>query len=154
MQIKYVLPKLCHLPQYSYRSRDPTIRVLGYASYPGLGTRDPYSYWGWWQVWQPILNLYNNGNNFRGQMFKKEILVIWTSNLFCYYTRVARIDFFFKKTKRNETLRSASGHHRRTNKQTTEFMEFICLFAPVTSLWLYEYFIQSYSHNQIGKMNQ
>ena len=43
IQIKYVLPKLCHLPQYSYGSRDPTDRVLGYASYPGLGTRDPYS---------------------------------------------------------------------------------------------------------------
>ena len=48
IQIKYVLPKLCHLPQYSYGSRDPTTRVLGYASYPGLGTRDPYSYWGSW----------------------------------------------------------------------------------------------------------
>ena len=48
IQIKYVLPKLCHLPQYSYGSRDPTTRVLGYASYPGLGTRDPYSYWGRW----------------------------------------------------------------------------------------------------------
>ena len=24
IQIKYVLPKLCHLPQYSYGSRDPT----------------------------------------------------------------------------------------------------------------------------------
>ena len=29
IQIKYVLPKLCHLPQYSYGSRDPTTRVLG-----------------------------------------------------------------------------------------------------------------------------
>ena len=48
IQIKYVLPKLCHLPQYSYGSRDPTTRVLGYASYPGLGTRDPYPYWGRW----------------------------------------------------------------------------------------------------------
>ena len=48
IQIKYVLPKLCHLPQYSYGSRDPTTRVLGYASYPGLGTRDSYSYWGRW----------------------------------------------------------------------------------------------------------
>ena len=48
IQIKYVLPKLCHLPQYSYGSRDPTTRVLGYAEYPGLGTRDPYSYWGRW----------------------------------------------------------------------------------------------------------
>ena len=48
IQIKYVLPKLCHLPQYSYGSRDPTTQVLGYASYPGLGTRDPYSYWGRW----------------------------------------------------------------------------------------------------------
>ena len=48
IQIKYVLPKLCHLPQYSYGSRDPTTRLLGYASYPGLGTRDPYSYWGRW----------------------------------------------------------------------------------------------------------
>ena len=48
IQIKYVLPKLRHLPQYSYGSRDPTTRVLGYASYPGLGTRDPYSYWGRW----------------------------------------------------------------------------------------------------------
>ena len=48
IQIKYVLPKLCHLPQYPYGSRDPTTRVLGYASYPGLGTRDPYSYWGRW----------------------------------------------------------------------------------------------------------
>ena len=44
IQIKYVLPKLCHLPQYSYGSRDPTTRVLGYASYPGLGTWDLYSY--------------------------------------------------------------------------------------------------------------
>ena len=43
IQIKIVLPKLCDLPQYSYRSRNPTTRVLGYASYPGLGTRDPYS---------------------------------------------------------------------------------------------------------------
>ena len=43
IQIKYVLPKLCHLPQYSYGSRDPTTRVLGYASYPSLGTRDLYS---------------------------------------------------------------------------------------------------------------
>ena len=48
MQIKYELSKLCHLPQYSYGSQDPTTRVLGYASYPGLGTRDPYSYWGRW----------------------------------------------------------------------------------------------------------
>ena len=48
IQIKYVLPKLCHLPQYSYGSRDPTNRVLGFASNPGLGTRDPYSYWGRW----------------------------------------------------------------------------------------------------------
>ena len=48
IQIKYILPKLCHLPQYSYGSRDPTTRVLGYASYPGLGTRDPYAYWGRW----------------------------------------------------------------------------------------------------------
>ena len=48
IQIKYVLPKLCHLPQYSYGSRDPTTRVLGYALYPGLGTRDPYSYAGRW----------------------------------------------------------------------------------------------------------
>ena len=28
--------------------RDPTIRVLGFASYHGLGTWDPYSYWGRW----------------------------------------------------------------------------------------------------------
>ena len=35
IQIKYVLPKLYHLPQYSYGSRDPTTRV-------------PYSYWGRW----------------------------------------------------------------------------------------------------------
>ena len=48
IQIKYVLPKLCHLPQYSYGSRDPTARVLGYASYPGLGTQYWYSYWGRW----------------------------------------------------------------------------------------------------------
>ena len=48
LQIKYVLPKPCHLPQYSYGSRDPTTRVLDYASYPGLGTQDPYSYWGRW----------------------------------------------------------------------------------------------------------
>ena len=48
IQIKYVLPKLCHLPQYSYGSRDPTTRVLCYASHPGLGTRDAYSYWGRW----------------------------------------------------------------------------------------------------------
>ena len=46
IQIKYVLPKVCHLPQYEYGSRDPTTRVRGVASYPGLGTRDPYSYWG------------------------------------------------------------------------------------------------------------
>ena len=39
IQIKYVLPKLCHLPQYSYGSRDPTTRVQG------VGTRDPFSYW-------------------------------------------------------------------------------------------------------------
>ena len=46
IQIKYVLSKLCRLTQYSYGSLVPTTRVLGYASYPGLGTRDPYSYWG------------------------------------------------------------------------------------------------------------
>ena len=60
IQIKYVLPKLGHLPQYSYGSRDAvTTRVLGFASYLGLGTRDPYSYWGRGTVWQPILNLHN-----------------------------------------------------------------------------------------------
>ena len=48
IQIIYLLPKLCHLPQYWYGLRDPTIRVLGFASYPGLRTRDPYSYWGRW----------------------------------------------------------------------------------------------------------
>ena len=30
IQSKYVLPKLCHLPQYSYGSRDPTTRVPGF----------------------------------------------------------------------------------------------------------------------------
>ena len=39
-QIKYVLVKLCQLPQHSYGSRDPN------ASYPDLGRRDPYSSWG------------------------------------------------------------------------------------------------------------
>ena len=34
--------------QYSYGSRDPTTRVLGFTSYLGLGTRDPYLYWGRW----------------------------------------------------------------------------------------------------------
>ena len=34
IQIKYVMPILCHLPQYSYGSRDPTTRV---------GFRDPGS---------------------------------------------------------------------------------------------------------------
>ena len=48
IQIKYVLPKLCYLPQYSYRSPDPTTRILGYALYLVLGTQDPYSYWGRW----------------------------------------------------------------------------------------------------------
>ena len=48
IQIKYVLQKPCHLPQYLYGSRDPTTRVLVFASYPGLGTRDRYSYWGRW----------------------------------------------------------------------------------------------------------
>ena len=48
IQIKYVLPKLCHLPQYSHGYRDPTTRVLGFALYPDLGTRDLYSYWGRW----------------------------------------------------------------------------------------------------------
>ena len=28
LQIKYVLPKLCQLPQYWYGSRDPTTRVI------------------------------------------------------------------------------------------------------------------------------
>ena len=48
IQINYVLPKLCHLPQYSYGSRDPATRVLGFPSYPALWTWDPYSYWGKW----------------------------------------------------------------------------------------------------------
>ena len=48
IQIKYGLPKLCHLPHYSDGSRDPTTRLLGFASYLGLGTWDPYSYWGRW----------------------------------------------------------------------------------------------------------
>ena len=34
IQIKYVLPKLCHLPQYLHGSRDPTTQVLDYTSYP------------------------------------------------------------------------------------------------------------------------
>ena len=42
------LPKLSHLPQYSYGSRDPITRVLCFAPCPGLGTRDPYSYYGRW----------------------------------------------------------------------------------------------------------
>ena len=48
IQIRYVLPKLCHVPQYSYEFQDPTTRVHGYASCPGLGTRDRYSNWGRW----------------------------------------------------------------------------------------------------------
>ena len=44
IQIKCILPKLCHLPQYSHESGDPTTRVLGFPSYPGLGTRDLFSY--------------------------------------------------------------------------------------------------------------
>ena len=36
------------LSQTSYGSWDLTTRVLGYASYPRLGTRDAYSYWGRW----------------------------------------------------------------------------------------------------------
>ena len=32
IQIKYVLPKLHHLPEYSYGSRDPTTQLLGFAS--------------------------------------------------------------------------------------------------------------------------
>ena len=47
MQIKYVLPKLCHLASIR-ASPDPITQVTGFASYPGLGTRDPYSYWGSW----------------------------------------------------------------------------------------------------------
>ena len=54
IQIKYVLPKPCHLPQYSSGSRDPTTRILGYASYPALGTQDPNSCWAGDTVWQPI----------------------------------------------------------------------------------------------------
>ena len=38
IQIKYVLPKLCHLPQYPYGSRDPTTRLR---LVPGFG--DPGS---------------------------------------------------------------------------------------------------------------
>ena len=48
IQIKYFLPKLCHLPQYLYRSRKPTTRVLAFASFRGLGTKDPYSHWSRW----------------------------------------------------------------------------------------------------------
>ena len=46
IQIKYVLPKLCHLPQYSNGSWDPTNQVLGFTPYQGLGIWDLYSYWG------------------------------------------------------------------------------------------------------------
>ena len=41
IQIKYVLPKLCHLPQYSYGSRDPTTRGTRLRLVPGF--RDPGS---------------------------------------------------------------------------------------------------------------
>ena len=53
IQIKYSLPKLCHLPRYWYGSLDPTTRVLGFASHPDLGTRNPYSYWGRWHSMAP-----------------------------------------------------------------------------------------------------
>ena len=41
IQIKYVLPKLCHLPQYSYGSRDPTTLGTRLRLVPGF--RDPGS---------------------------------------------------------------------------------------------------------------
>ena len=58
IQIKYVLPKLCYLPQYSYGSRDPTTgysaaprtRVVG----PGIRTHTGAGD----TVWQPLFNLY------------------------------------------------------------------------------------------------
>ena len=47
IQIKYVLPKPCHLPQYSYRSRDPTTHPVTWLRL-APGFRDLYSYWGRW----------------------------------------------------------------------------------------------------------
>ena len=55
IEITYILPNLCHLPHYSYRSRDPTTQILGFDSYPFLGTR-AYTHTGTSNpVWQPIL---------------------------------------------------------------------------------------------------
>ena len=45
IQIKYVCQNCVNCP--SIRT-DLTTRVLGFASYPALGTRDPYLYWGGW----------------------------------------------------------------------------------------------------------
>ena len=52
------MPSLCHLPQYAYGIRNPTARVLGLASYPGLGTWDLYSY-RWHSMVTHILYLYH-----------------------------------------------------------------------------------------------
>ena len=48
IHIKYVLPRLCHLSQYSHGSQDPTTRIIGFASYQGLWIMDPFSYWHRW----------------------------------------------------------------------------------------------------------
>ena len=45
MQIKYVLPKLRHLPQYSYGSRDPN---TGYEPSTRFRAPAPVLYWGSW----------------------------------------------------------------------------------------------------------
>ena len=61
MQIKHVLPKLCHLPQYSYGSRYLTTRVRGKGWEFGIRTHTEASD----RVGQPILNLYSHPCNQR-----------------------------------------------------------------------------------------
>ena len=70
IQIKYVLPKLCHPPQYSYGSRDPTTRVLGLRLVPGWW--DPGSVLILGQVTQygnPYLICIISTYNTQGQVF-------------------------------------------------------------------------------------
>ena len=58
IQIKYVLPKLCHLPQYSH---DPGIPPPGYLTSPHTRVYGPgiHTHTGAGDtVWQLILNLY------------------------------------------------------------------------------------------------
>ena len=45
IQIRYILPPLCHLRQYSRWFRDLNTQVFCFAFKPGWRTRDPYSYW-------------------------------------------------------------------------------------------------------------